>query len=118
MAYGANFPRCTGPSWPARPAPLSSADSSTVTVFLYNAGDDDDDLDGDFEKWRETLWTALCKRSLAGGAPPLLNDHLAPSAQFEVTWLDGCEAAPPTLAFLARSQPKHVLFELKARVFT
>ena len=77
-------------------------------------GDDDDDLDGDFERWRETLWAALCPGGGGGGGGGAPFTLAAPAAQFEAEWLGGDAAVPPpTLSFLARCQPKHSLHELR-----
>ena len=90
-------------------------------------GNDDDDLEGDFEAWREVLWAALCPDLLANGAaavasgggggasaasPKLAPTLAAPPAQFDAEWLaDDAKAPSSTLDFLSRCQPKHTLFE-------
>ena len=78
-------------------------------------GDDDDDLEGDFETWREGLWKALCPAGegadSATGAEA--SAPLAPTAQFGATWLDGAVASAPATAldFLQASLPKYALHE-------
>ena len=94
-------------------------------LYPLAIGDDDDDLEGDFETWRDGLWAALSPelRAAAGGignsgsgTPFVLS---TPAAQFECEWLDGASEQPPplsTLQFLARSLPKHQLFECDVAV--
>jgi NADPH-ferrihemoprotein reductase len=91
-----------------------------MRICPLGLGDDDDDLEGDFEKWRETLWAALLPSTagaVAGGAggaaPPALS---APAPNFDVEWLATAEATPTTLQFLARTQPKHTLCECTVAV--
>ena len=90
-------------------------------------GNDDDDLEGDFEAWREVLWAALCPDLLANGAaavasgggaaasaasPKLAPTLAAPPAQFDAERLaDDAKAPSSTHDFLSRCQPKHTLFE-------
>ena len=96
-----------------------------MRICPLGLGDDDDDLEGDFEKWRETLWAALLPGTtgaVAGGsgavsggaAPPLALS--APAPNFGVEWLATPETAPTTLQFLARTQPKHTLCECTVAV--
>ena len=90
--------------------------SSLGATRLYELGlgDDDEDLEGDFEKWREGLWAALSGKdgaSAGAGAPPALS---APPAQFEVEWLSvlaGTRVPKDTLTFLQKANAKHQLFE-------
>ena len=76
-------------------------------VYELGLGDDDDDLEGDFERWREGLWEALCP----GGA----DVTTAPAPQFESKMLDGGKP-PATLSFFASSLPKQRLFECAVAV--
>ena len=89
-------------------------------ICAVGLGDDDDDLDGDFEAWREVLWAALCPGSTleAGAKSPAPFRLAAAAAQFKAEWLREGTAAPSNLDFLARTQPKHPLYELPVAVYT
>jgi len=70
-------------------------------------GDDDDNLEGDFDKWRAVLWEALCP----GGG----EITCAPTPQFECKMLPG-GTPPATAAFLGATMPKQRLHECRVRV--
>ena len=76
-------------------------------IYELGLGDDDDDLEGDFERWREGLWEALCP----GGA----DVTTAPAPQFESKMLDGGKP-PATLSFFSSSLPKQRMFECAVSV--
>ena len=70
-------------------------------------GDDDDNLEADFEKWKAILWEALCP----GGG----EITCAPTPQFECKMLPG-GPPPATAAFLGATMPKQRLRECRVRV--
>ena len=88
-------------------------------LYELGLGDDDDDLEGDFEKWREGLWKALCPDLAAGGDGAATMAMAAPAAQFECEWLEGENAlfggSGSTLDFQSRSLPKHKLYECEVK---
>jgi NADPH-ferrihemoprotein reductase len=83
-------------------------------ICALGLGDDDDDLEGDFEAWRETLWAALCPVTADGDSGAARFKLQAPTAQFAPVWLDESADALSALGFLARAHPKQELYECVA----
>jgi len=91
----------------------ASALGATRLHELAIGDDDQGDMEGEFEQWREGLWRALCGADAADAASAR---QLAPAAaQFECKWLGAAgsaAAAPPppdALTFLSMAHPKHAV---------
>ena len=88
-------------------------------VHELGLGNDDQDLQADFETWREGLWPALSAAIKGGteGAAEWAESAVAFEASFRCRWLPGAVDAPtlPSSSFewLCRAYPKQTLYECR-----
>ena len=98
-------------------------------VHELGLGNDDQDLQADFETWREGLWPALSAAIKGGtegaaikggteGAAEWAESAVAFEASFRCRWLPGTFDAPtflPSSSFewLCRAYPKQTLYECR-----
>ena len=93
-------------------AKLSSLGASAVHEL--GLGDDDDDMEADWEKWREGLWESLGAGADDGPLVP-------PPANFEASLLDAPSAVQPSdppsasLTWLRKLFPKQTLVECEVK---
>lgn len=67
-------------------------------VYDVGLGDDSDDLESDFEKWREGMWAALKKRYVKEGALVAAagtegDQHTLPDCEYAIRWEEGLSSA-------------------------